>query len=178
MDVENPRKVSFYNLDGVSYSNSFMAQLDAEVIENLDFRVAYRFHDVKTTYRGELLQKPLLAAHRAFVNLAYEFKKWNFDLTTNWVGSKRVPSTASNPLQYRFPLESKPYTTVNFQFTRTLGSNDEFDVYAGAENMTNFYQKNSVLAEMTPFSVYFDASLIWGPLYGRMVYAGLRYHIK
>lgn len=81
-------------------------------------------------------------------------------------------------MQYRFPANSNPYTTVNLQLSRTLGKKDEFDLYAGAENLTNFYQKNSVVAEMTPFSVYFDASLIWGPLYGRMVYAGLRYHIK
>jgi len=29
-----------------------------------------------------------------------------------------------------------------------------------------------------PFSEYFDASLIWGPITGRMFYAGLRFKIK
>ncbi|HMG69277.1 MAG TPA: hypothetical protein VK588_16380 [Chitinophagaceae bacterium] len=34
-----------------------------------------------------------------------------------------------------------------------------------------------VLASDQPFGPYFDASMVWGPLSGRMFYAGFRYKI-
>jgi len=48
----------------------------------------------------------------------------------------------------------------------------------GAENLTNYYQQHAIIAAGEPFSEYFDASLIWGPLTGRMFYGGLRFRIK
>jgi hypothetical protein len=35
-----------------------------------------------------------------------------------------------------------------------------------------------IIAHNDPFGNYFDASMIWGPIMGRMYYAGLRYKIK
>jgi hypothetical protein len=46
------------------------------------------------------------------------------------------------------------------------------------ENLTNYYQKNPVLAFQQPFSSYFDASMVWGLLSGRMFYAGIRCKIR
>ncbi|MEP6466517.1 MAG: hypothetical protein ABJB05_09425, partial [Parafilimonas sp.] len=59
-----------------------------------------------------------------------------------------------------------------------LGKKNIFDVYIGAENLTNYYQKNAIIAADEPFSKYFDASMIWGPITGRMFYGGLRFRIK
>lgn len=44
---QNTQQVVFYNLDGVSYSNSFQVQADYEILPKLDLRVAYRWFDVK-----------------------------------------------------------------------------------------------------------------------------------
>jgi hypothetical protein len=46
------------------------------------------------------------------------------------------------------------------------------------ENLNNFTLSNPILAAGDPFSPYFDSSLVWGPIFGRMVYAGFRYRIK
>ncbi|HRP61587.1 MAG TPA: hypothetical protein PK833_15050, partial [Vicingus sp.] len=67
-------------------------QVDYQPVRNFDVRVAYRFYDVKTTYQNNLLKKPLVAAHRIFMNLAYTTKKqWKFDYTVQWIGAKRLP---------------------------------------------------------------------------------------
>ncbi|MEM6348547.1 MAG: TonB-dependent receptor, partial [Bacteroidota bacterium] len=178
VDVDqSPRQVVFYNLDGKSYSNSFQAQLDYELIKRLDLRLAYRWFDVMTTYDGRLRQKPLISAHRAFVNLAYESRNyWKFDLTLNWQGKKRIPFTSRNPDSYRLSQIAPAFFLLNGQITKTW--QEKFDVYLGVENLLNFTQENPILASDDPFGRNFDSSLIWGPIFGRNVYLGLRYSIK
>ncbi len=177
MDLEaNPQQVSFYNLDGKSYSNSFQVQFDYELINRLDARIAYRWYDVKTTYNGELKEKPLLANNRAFINLAYETKKnWGFDLTINWQGKKRIPDLSTNPVEYQMDSYSPNFFLMNAQISKSWSQ--KFDLYAGVENILNYKQKNPILASDQPFSPYFDSSLIWGPVTGRNIYFGLRYKI-
>jgi hypothetical protein len=52
------------------------------------------------------------------------------------------------------------------------------DFYLGGENLTGYFQKDLIIAAKEPFSPYFDASMVWGPVTGRMFYAGWRYKIK
>ena len=67
---------------------------------------------------------------------------------------------------------------MNAQVSKTIGTKNPFDMYIGGENLTNYYQKNAIIAADEPFSQYFDASLIWGPVTGRMFYFGMRFSIK
>ena len=178
VDLEDPRQVKFYNLQGKSYSNSLQAELNIGPVEKFDVRLAYRFFDVKTTYGNKLLQKPLTAQNRAFANLAYDLNGWKFDYTINYIGNKRIPSTVSNPQAYQLKENSPSYVLMNAQVSKSFGKNKLFDAYIGGENLTNYFQKNVILAADQPFSNYFDASLVWGPVSGRQVYAGFRYTIK
>ena len=178
VDVEDPRQIKFYNLVGKSYSNSFQTEVSFIPVTRLDVRLAYRLFDVKTNYSNQLLQKPLTAQNRAFANLSYEIKSWKFDYTISYNSSKRLPSTASNPAEYQRPAYSPAFATMNAQISKSIGKASLFDVYVGAENLTNYYQKNAIIAASQPFSEYFDASMIWGPITGRMLYAGMRFRIK
>ncbi|WP_262246113.1 TonB-dependent receptor domain-containing protein [Parapedobacter soli] len=180
VDFENPRELAFYNLDGKSYSNSLQTELRFMPLPHFETRMAYRFFDVKTTYGNELLQKPLVARHRGFLNLAYNTHSggWHFDYTLNITGQKRLPSTVANPVDYRMPDYSKSYVTMNAQVSKTIGKARPIDLYIGGENLTNFFQQNPVLAADQPFSEFFDTSLLWGPLTGRMFYAGVRFSIN
>ncbi|MDH3652608.1 MAG: TonB-dependent receptor, partial [Saprospiraceae bacterium] len=171
-----PQEVRFYNLHGDSYSNSFQAQLDYEVLQRFDVRAAYRWYDVKTTFSGQLLDKPLVAKHRLFLNIAYETKRnWSFDYTLNWQGKKRIPNTSTNPPNYRLARHSTPFTVMHVQVTKSW--KNKFDIYLGVENLFNYQQTNAILASEEPFSTFFDASLIWGPVFGRNSYLGFRYKI-
>lgn len=178
MDLDqNPQEAIFYNLDGQSYSNSFQAQVDYELINRLDVRVAYRWYDVKTTYNGDLLEKPLLSNHRAFINIAYNSRKyWSFDYTINWQGEKRIPGTETNPVQYQLDDSSPSFFMMNAQISKSW--QQKFDVYVGVENILGYKQENPIIASGNPFSDYFDSSLIWGPISGRNIYFGIRYKIR
>ncbi len=180
VDFENPREISFYNLDGRSYSNSLQTEFRFMPFPHFEARTAYRFFDVKTTYGGELLQRPLVARHRGFLNLAYNTHSggWHFDYTLNIVGQKRMPYTGSNPVEYQMIDYSKAYVTMNAQISKTFGKVRPVDVYIGGENLTNFFQSNPILAADQPFSSYFDTSMLWGPISGRMFYAGIRIGIN
>jgi outer membrane receptor for ferrienterochelin and colicin len=176
VDMENPQLVQFYNLQGSSYSNSTQAQFDFQPLERFDVRVAYRYFDVKTQYTTGLLQRPFVAKHRAFINLGYKTlnEKWKFDFTAQWFGPKRIPSTTASPEVYQMPVQSPNYFILNAQVSRTF---NRWDVYVGAENLTNFHQHNLIIDSQNPFGQYFDASLVWGPTIGRMFYAGFRFKI-
>lgn len=174
---QSPQTVVFYNLNGRSFSNSFQAQIDYELIKRFDIRLAYRWYDVKTTYNGKLMEKPLIASNRAFINLAYETRNhWKFDYTVNWQGDKRIPFTGSNPEEYRLPERAPDFVLMNAQISKSW--NEKLEIYAGAENLLDFRQSHPILASDDPFSEYFDSSMIWGPIFGRNFYMGLRYRIK
>ncbi len=174
---QSPQQAVFYNLDGKSVSNSIQTQIDFEAVKNFDIRMAYRWFDVRSTYDGLVLKKPLIAAHRAFINLAYATEnKWHFDFTANWQGKKRIPSTRSNPIEYQMPDYSNDFVLLNAQISKQWW--EKFDVYLGMENILGFKQKNPILSSENPYGPNFDASLIWGPIFGRMAYLGLRYKIK
>jgi outer membrane receptor protein involved in Fe transport/copper chaperone CopZ len=179
VDKEDPQSLMFYDLDGKSYSNSFQAEVSATPAEKFDVRLAYRWFDVKTTYSGKLLQKPFTAQHRVFANLAYELKDWKFDYTVNLVGSKRIPSTAGHhDPAHQLPLTSPTYVTMNAQVSKAFGKSKAFEVYLGGENLTNFMQHAAILSADQPFGNQFDASMIWGPVGGRLIYTGFRFKIK
>ena len=178
VDLEDVRQVKFYNLEGKSFSNSFQTEINFEPVRKFEVRLAYRYFDVRTTYDNVLLQKPFTTKHRAFTNLAYEISGWKFDYTFNYNGSKRVPSTLANPAQYQRKTSSPSYVLMNAQVSKTLGKKHPFELYLGGENLSDYFQKDPIIAADEPFGNYFDASMVWGPITGRLIYAGFRYKIK
>ena len=115
--------MKFYNLKGKSYSNSFQAEVNIEPVKKLDVRLAYHFFNVKTTYSGKLLQRPLIANNRAFVNLAYATSGWKFDYTINYSGRKRIPNTLHNPVAFQRESYSPDFILMNTQISKTIGKN-------------------------------------------------------
>lgn len=178
VDMEQVREVAFYNLSGHSYSNSFQVELHTIPVRKLEWRLAYRFFDVHSTYRGKALQRPFTSRHRAFSNLAYEWKGWKFDHTLNLNGKKRLPSTSGNPALYQRDDFSPAYWIMNAQISKTVGKKHPVDLYIGGENLTNYFQQDPIISPEQPFGPFFDASLVWGPVSGRMIYMGLRYKLN
>jgi len=177
-DLEDPRKLVFSNLTGKSFSNSLQTELSFMPANRLDVRVAYRWFDVQATYGNKLLQKPFNAKHRAFANIGYELKSWKFDYTFNYIGTKRIPSTISNPVAHQMPANSPGFVTMNAQVSKSIGKSRDFELYFGGENLTDFFQEMAITSADNPFSPHFDASMIWGPVNGRTFYGGFRYKIK
>ncbi len=182
VDWENPRAISFYNLDGKSGASSFQVELNHEILKNLEVRTAYKYYDVNTDYRSGNLQKPLLAQHRFFVNLGYETElaqngsQWKFDYTAHTLGKQRLPNTDVNPPEFRLGEFTKGYSLMNAQITKVFSQ--KFEIYLGGENLTNFRQSNPVLGAENPFGANFDTSIVYAPIMGRMFYAGFRYKLN
>lgn len=176
VDWENAREVAFYNLDGESFSNSYQIKIDYEAFKNFDVRLAYRLFDVQTTYSENLLQRPMVSKHRAFVNLAYKTESdWHFDTTINWRGKMRLPDTSINPVQYQRPDHSPAYFLLGGQISKRWGN--KWDVYIGGENILNYKQTDAIIASDDTFGDYFDGSIVWAPLFGTNLYAGFRYNL-
>ena len=172
----DPRTLAIYMLDGPSYSSSLLADLQVDLTRTVQFRTSYRFYDVRTTYDDRLLWRPFIPAHRGLLSLAYADikERWRFDITLQLFGESRIPSTASNPEEYRFLERAPAYSTMNAQVTRTLGA---WEIYLGSENITSVIQQQQIIAADDPYGPYFDASLIWGPTNKAMIYGGFRYAI-
>jgi len=171
IDREDNQQISIYNLDGKSFSNAYQIELQAKPIKRLDLTLAFRYNDVKTTFDGELLEMPLVNRYKGLIALSYatNLKKWQFDLNTQLNGDGRLPSSKQNGIQ-NYPA----YVIVNAQITKFYR---KWSIYVGAENLTDFVQKDPILSADKPFSSEFDASQVWGPIHGRKLYLGLRYNI-
>lgn len=181
VDIDkDPQQVLLYNLKGRSFSNTLQTEFSWEIRKRLDVRIAYRYIDTRTQYATDLLPKYLLGKHRAFINLSYETKDqhWQFDLTTQWNGAKRLPNTSSNPVEYQRADYTPDFFILNGQVTYKTGAKYKFEIYLGVENALNVKQPNPIVSADNPFGKYFDASMVWGPIYGRMIYGGVRYKIK
>jgi outer membrane receptor for ferrienterochelin and colicins len=171
----DPHAVSFYNLNGKSYSSTAQIEANIELFKGVTITAAHRISDVKTTIGGVLREKPLTSRYRSLVTLSYltSNKYWQFDFTTQFNGGGRMPDPDVNN-----PLWSKgfnPYQILNAQMSRNFKN---WAVYLGMENITNYLQPTPVIDAGNPNSVNFDATMIWGPLMGRKVYAGLRWNIN
>ncbi|MCB0700684.1 MAG: TonB-dependent receptor [Chitinophagales bacterium] len=179
VDVEDPAFVRFYNLTGTSFAHSLQGQFDYEPIVNFNVRLAYRWYDVRTTFGNSplLTERPLIAKHRAFVNLGYETKNtWRVDYTLQWIGSKRLPVLFDNTGAYILSAESPSFFQMNAQISKTW--NDKLEVYIGGENLTNYLQPSPIIGAAQPFGTTFDASMIWGPVMGRNIYVGARWKLQ
>lgn len=176
-DIEDTRKLQFYNLEGKSFANALQAEISYEPVKRFEVKLAYKFEQNKTDYKEGRKIYPLRPQHRGLLSLQYTTrnKHWRFNSSLNWYGKTRIPSTAVNDLANQRPLLSKDWFQLNAQITFSW---KKWEVYAGGENLINFIQKSPIIAGDAPFSNQFDASLVWGPTRGAMAFVGFRYTMK
>jgi outer membrane receptor protein involved in Fe transport len=176
-DIENTREVQFYNLNGKSFANALQAEFSYELVKGLDVKLAYKYEPSETQFKEGLMLTPLRPQNRGLFSLQHTTKNqhWRFNTGLNWFGKTRIPSTLVNDIENQRPAESPNWVQLNAQITFKW---KKWEVYAGGENLTNFTQKNPIIAGDQPFSNQFDASLIWGPLRGAMAFAGVRFTLK
>ena len=182
VDYETPTEINFYNLNGESFASSLQIEFNYTPLERLDLKSAYKHYDVKTQYNSGELQKPLTPKHRFFSNVSYETVSnnkggmWKFDSTYNWTGQQRFSSTLQSPENFQLPSNSPTFSTLNAQITKVFS--DQFEIYIGGENITNERQNNPILGAQNPFGSNFDSTFVYGPIFGSMYYAGLRFKLN
>ena len=170
--------ISIYNLIGKSYSHTFQIDASYPLLKGLEITAAYRLNDVKCTYDyGKTLkEKPLTSKYKALFTTSYKtpLGLWQFDATVQLNGGGRNPepyqlADGSQSWSPRF----NSFEQVSAQVTRWFR---HWSIYVGGENLTGFKQKTPIYDASNPWGSDFEPTLIWGPVEGRMFYAGVRVH--
>lgn len=176
IDYETPHEITIGNLRGKSFSHTF--QIEASYISSfgLTATAAWRLNDVKTSYNRTLMEKALTSKYKGLFTVSYStpMNIWQFDITLQLNGGGRMPApyimeNGEWSWNERFPH----YPMLNFQATRWFR---HFSIYIGGENLTNYKQKNPIIGSSDPWGADFDSTLVWGPITGAMVYAGIRFN--
>lgn len=156
-------------------------------IERFNVTATFRYTNAKIELAGKgLVEKPMTSRFKGVLNLQYatNLNKWIFDFTASVNGSSRVYNFMENIKDEDGNLVYKNgrtpvYPMLYAQVTRRFKG---WDVYVGAENLTNFRQKDVILGSATlpngqvdPSQASFDASAVWGPISGVKFHAGFRF---
>ena len=165
----NPTQIRLTNLDGKSYSNTVQIDASYPLFEGFEMSAAWRWNDVKTTYGGRLMEKPLNSRYKGLVSASYKtpLGLWQFDVTLQLNGGGRMPTPVDGLWASTFPA----YEQLSAQVTRWFR---HFSIYIGGENLTGYRQRKTIVNAADPWSATFDPTMIWGPVHGALWYIGIR----
>jgi outer membrane cobalamin receptor len=169
--------IYFKNLTGNSFSNSFQTEISLPFTKQFEARFAYKYLDVKASLGGQMQQQVMIPKHRGFMNLAYTTrnKRWEFDFTISVYGRSRLHMVHLPGDNISMVNDTEVFPLMNGQITHVY---KKWDFYLGGENLGNYIQKDAIVDVENPFGAYFDATRVWAPVQGLMIYAGIRYKIK
>ena len=177
----DPTQICFYALNGNrSYTDNYQLDFSVDPIERFNITATFRYTNAKIELAGKgLVEKPMTSRFKGVLNLQYatNLNKWIFDFTASLNGSCRVydfmESLTDKDGNILYKNGRTPvYPLLYAQVTRRFKG---WDVYLGAENLTNFRQQNAIIGASNPRQPSFDASCIWGPLMGIKAHIGFRF---
>ena len=187
---QDPTMINFYSLNGGrSYTDNIQLDFSVDPVERFNITATFRYTNAKIELAGKgLVEKPMTSRFKGVLNLQYatNLNKWIFDFTASLNGSCRVYDFMQN-INEDGSMTMSPkegvarmyengrtpiYPMLYAQVTRRFKG---WDVYIGAENLTNFRQKNAIISADNPRAAMFDASCIWGPLMGIKAHVGFRF---
>ena len=202
VDLDTPGEATIRQ--GRSQSRSAQAEFWWDWTKRLDITLAYRWVDASSDYDpdgfdgyGVYRKDPFVAQHRGFATVAYgsrpdaKGRQWRADVTVQVTGPQRLPWTFENDLvdpRYVRPSEAPTFVTGNVQISRDFSEGQQ--IYVGVENVTDYRQAEPIVGidyDTAPGEVQtvsggpigddalFDAAIVYAPIFGRNVYAGVRW---
>lgn len=169
----SPKDIIIKSSEEKSYSHTFQADASYDIFKGFEFSAAYRLNDVKAFSGGELRTKPLTNKYKALLTASYKTPLgiWQFDANLQFNGGGRLPDYINENGDLVKNSTFKAYEQLNFQITKWFR---KFSVYLGGENLTCYKQKNPIISSQNPWSETFEPTLVYGPVSGIMIYAGVR----
>ena len=173
----SPDAILIADLDGKSYSHTFQVDVSYPVLQGLELTAAYRLNNVRSTFNGHLMEKPLTSRYKGLLTASYRTPLgiWQVDVTLQLNGGGRMPAPylteGGTP---SWPERFHAFEQLNAQVTRWFR---HFSIYIGGENLTGKRQHHPIIAADQPWSDRFDPTLVWGPVGGAMAYAGIRINL-
>ena len=174
-------QIDFYALDGGrSFTDNYQLDFSVDPVERFNITATFRYTNARIELAGKgLVEKPMTSRFKGVLNLQYatNLNKWIFDFTASLNGSCRVYDFMEDMKDSEGNLiyengRTPVYPLLYAQVTRRFKG---WDVYVGAENLTNFRQKDAIIGASNPRQASFDASCIWGPLMGIKAHVGFRF---
>lgn len=179
----DPHAVHIYQLDGKkSFSHVGQLELSYPFFTGFTATAAFRYTDARCTFTdamgiGHLRERPLTSRYKGLLTLQYKTRldHWQFNATLALNGPGRLPDayTLADGTP-SWEAEYKAFPQLTAQITRNFR---HWSIYVGGENLTNFRQQNPIIASGDPWGNNFDPTMVWGPVDGWMLYAGLRYNL-
>ena len=189
-------QIHFYALDGrQAYTDNFQLDFSIDPVERFNITATFRYTNALQQMKGSEMpvEKPMTSRFKGVLNLQYatNLNKWIFDFTASLNGSCRVYDFMKE-LNVDGTMTQEPkdgvervykngrtpvYPMLYAQITRRFKG---WDVYIGAENLTNYTQEYVILGTrgedglVNPLAPSFDASCVWGPLMGIKAHIGFR----
>lgn len=173
----DPHKAHIMDLTGKSFSHSMLAELSANLLSDLSVTVAGKYDDVRLDFGRGLQQKPLSSKWKGLFTLSWApmMGLWHVDTSFAINGGGRMPTPYKTETgNMTWNEKYKAFPQWNLQLTRDFR---HWSVYIGGENLTGYRQKMPVIGASNPWGNDFDATMVYGPLEGRMLYVGFRYNL-
>ncbi len=174
LDIEDSWAVRFYAAPRPTLYQTLFAELRYEWQDRVQISLGYKHQEVWWPLRETWQWRPLVPKDRFVAQLGANplSRRWRVDGIAAYTGWLRVPSTAANPLAYQRSTQGGRFWILTALFTYRI---DDWEMQVGVENLLNYRQPLPVIAPEQPFGPYFDMSLIWGPIMGRLVSLTWRY---
>lgn len=159
----------------VSVKNGDIA-IGYELMEGLNLSGVYEMYRYDDLYKSHLSLASI--EQRARFSVDYDINGWELYTEATWVGARDLTpygyTDRYNDLALTSPKNTTApaYTTVDLKISKELDKN--FSFYAGAKNLFDTLQTDTESPLFYDAQGGFDSAHIWGPLRGRMVYAGLK----
>lgn len=159
-----------------SFSHTVQFEMTYPLLRDLTLTAAYRYTDVKVDYGKGLVEKPLTSRNKGLFTLNWSpmMGIWQADVTLAINGGGRMPTpyeTSSGTMSWERRFHTFPQ--LNAQLTRNFR---HWAVYIGGENLTGYRQKTPIIDAANPWGSNFDATMVYAPIHGAMIYAGFRYN--
>ena len=139
-------------------------------------KAAYRYQEAKqrdlsgVTIGNGLEDVILNVPHLIYLGTSYSSRNGvGLEINATYNSSQRLPDVG-------YAKRSPAFTMLGFQVSKE--SRKFGQVYVGLQNALNVRQLDPVLGGDLPFEDRFDASIVWGPIMGRQLYAGWRYDLR
>lgn len=164
------------NFEGETRAHAAQVEGKIDWKQKWELKASYNFAEVRRTNDEETSRLPFIPRHRFMAALSYRpNSKWQLDMNLHAYGAQRLPNTENYPVALKQRRESPNFSVFQFQLSRKW---NQFEIYAGVENLFDFRQTRPLLDWQNPFGEFFDPSFIWGPTRGRELFIGMRYRLK
>lgn len=176
-DQSSDSATYYFGDAGNPYSLGIQVGGQYELLHRTMFKASYRYQDVRQLNTATLgsgapsTEEVILnVPHLFYLGVSYSGQKGlGLELNATYNSSQRLPTEG-------YAERSPAFTLLNGQVSKTTKKSGQF--YLGLQNALNVRQEDPVIGGSLPFEGRFDASVVWGPIMGRQLYAGWRYDLR